>query len=181
MVRFFCAALAVVALVGCSHDVPEARSARHVHRAELRDCVTSIEVYAPGAPLPQPYHVVAPLDAGFVGNWRLSATSRFNRMKRRACELGADAIIDADEFRDVNRVTTTYQYDAAGRPVAVVQEVPTRPRASTALAIQFVGPQAAPPQVAVAPQAPEQVIVVPQPPQQVVVMPQMAPQIVVVE
>jgi hypothetical protein len=182
MVRIpFCAALAIVALAGCSHDVPEARTARHAHRAEIRDCVANIEVYSPAASPREPYRVLAPVDAGFVGNWGWTSTSRFNRMKKRACELGADAIIDADDPRLPSRVTTTYQYDEAGRPVSVVQEAPRSARGSTALAIQFVGPGAAPQQVTVAPQGPQQVVVVAQPPQEVLLVPQQAPQVVVVQ
>ena len=121
-----------------------------------------IPVFAPSQPLPQPYRVVAPLDAGFVGNWGWSATSRFKRMKKRACELGADAIIDAADPGVDNRVTTTYQYDAAGRPVAVVQEASRDPGRATALAIQFVGPVvAAPAVVMVSPGAPPPPVVAP--------------------
>ncbi len=168
-------------LLGCSHDGADARDARHARRYAVQDCVGSIEVYSATRPPAQPYRVVAPLDAGFVGNWGWSATSRYNRMKKRACELGADAIIDSDDAAVDNRVTTTYQYDAYGRPVAVVQEGAKDLRRGTALAVQFVAPevavpQAAPPQIAAAPvvvappMSSPQVVVVPQPPPQVVVV-----------
>jgi hypothetical protein len=122
--------------------------------------MAGIEVYPPGAPLPAPYRVLAPIDADFVGNWGWSSTSRFKRMKKRACELGADAILDADDSDAANRVTTTYQYDAQGRPVAVVQEASRNAKRSTALAIQFVGPQGPAPQVVAGPQ----IVVAPAPP-----------------
>jgi hypothetical protein len=168
--------LVLMALCGCDHDdAPEPRTAHHARRFAIDDCIANIQVYPPGAPLPQPYAVLAPLDAGFVGNWGWSSTSRFKRMKKRACELGADAIIDAADPNTDNRVTTTYQYDAAGRPISVVQQASQGdPRRMTALAIQFAGPQAAaPPQVVVGPEgASRQVVVAPQVVVQQVVVPQ---------
>jgi hypothetical protein len=165
--------LILVGLWGCDHDVPEARTARHEHHIAIDDCIANIEVYPAGGPLPQPYRVLAPVDAGFVGNWGWTSTSRFKRMKKRACELGADAIIDADDSGPGSRVTTTYQYDQYGRPVAVVQEGSRDAKRSTALAVQFVGPQAAAPEVVVAPE-------VVGPPQVVVALPVVAPPQVVV-
>jgi hypothetical protein len=142
----------LLALSGCDHDVPEARTPRHERRAAIEECVATIEVYPAGGLLPQPYRVVAPLDASFVGNWGWSSASRFKRMKKRACELGADAIIDADDPGADSRVITSYQYDAYGRPISVVQEASRNAKRSTALAIQFAGPEVAAPEVLVAPQ-----------------------------
>jgi YD repeat-containing protein len=156
------APLMLVALCACDHDGPEARSPRVDRRLAVGECLAAIEVYPPGVALPQPYRVVAPLDAGFVGNWGWSSASRFKRMKKRACELGADAIIDAPDSVADNRVTTTYQYDEAGRPVAVVQEA-SREKHSTALAIQFLTPVVMTSQGVLAPPPmPAPVVVVPQ-------------------
>jgi YD repeat-containing protein len=168
--------LLLMAISGCDHDVPEARSARRARHVAIDECTANIEVYPPGGAPQQPYRVVGPLDAGFVGNWGLSSASRFKRMKKRACELGADAIIDADDSSAGDRVTTSYQYDAYGRPVEVVQEASRETRRPTALAIQFVAPPGGAPQVALAGQtgAP-QTILVPQVVVQQVVVPPAAP------
>jgi hypothetical protein len=153
--------LGLVALSGCSReDNSEVRVGRHERRSAVKECTARIEVYPASTPRPQPYRVLAPIDAGFVGNWGWSATSRYERMKRRACELGADAIIDAPDERVAdNRVTTTLQYDAYGRPVTIVQENPTTvARRGAALAIQFVAPTAPAPVVVEVP-APAPVVV----------------------
>jgi YD repeat-containing protein len=178
--------LLLTAASGCDHDVPEARTARRARHVAMDECIANIEVYPPSGAPQQPYRVVAPLDAGFVGNWGISSASRFKRMKKRACELGADAIIDADGSSGGDRVTTSYQYDAYGRPVEVVQEASRDTRRSTAFAIQFAAPQGVAPQVAltvpngapqtiVVPQVVIQQVVVPPPPAPVFVTPEEAP------
>jgi YD repeat-containing protein len=169
------AILALLALSACDHDVPEARySPRHARRVALDECIAMIPVFPAGQVPSQPYRVLAPIDSGFVGNWGWSSTSRFIRMKRRACELGADAILDADEPVADARVTTL-QYDAYGRPVTIVQEDPRGARRSTALAVQF-----APPQVAVAQAAEPPSIIPPQTASPPLALPQPAPPPIVI-
>jgi hypothetical protein len=132
----------VVVFCGChSDDHVDARVGRHDRAVAVDECAARMAVYPPNSPLPAPYRVLAPVDTGFVGNWGWSATSRYWRMKKRACQLGADAILDAEAPIADNRVTTTLQYDAYGRPVEIVQEQPVRERRPVALAIQFAQAQ----------------------------------------
>jgi hypothetical protein len=155
--RLTLAAFALVALAGCRHNYGEARSYR-AQRYAVEGCADRLPVFAANAPPQQPYRVIAPVDAF----WGLTSTSRFLHMKRRACELGADALIDADDGHSAAVSTTTVQYDQAGHPVTIIQTQPVRPRRSAGLAIQFLVPQvavAAPPTIQVVVPPPVRIIV----------------------
>jgi hypothetical protein len=84
------------AIVGCR----DARS--YDRKVALELCAAQIAVFPPGQPPQQPYRVVAPVEA----RWGISVTSRFLKLKREACALGANAIIDAGE-RDRERGGST--------------------------------------------------------------------------
>jgi hypothetical protein len=156
--RLSLALVALTALGGCRHDYRDARSDRADRADAIEGCAERLPVFAANALPQQPYRVIAPVDAF----WGITSTARFLHMKRRACELGADALIDADDGRSGPVSTTTVQYDAAGHPISIVQTQPARPRRSAGLAIQFLVPQvavAAPPPIQVVVPPPVQIIV----------------------
>jgi hypothetical protein len=124
--------LSVLGIVGCR----DARS--YDRKVALELCTAQIAVFPPGQPPQQPYRVVAPVEA----RWGISATSRFLKLKREACALGANAIIDAGEREESETsVTTTVRYDRWGQPITVVQEQPNTRRRTTALAVQLLPPE----------------------------------------
>lgn len=114
----------------------DAAVAKQQRAIALDRCQTSIEVYVPGTRPQRPFRVIGPVE----GNWGLSADARFDRMRKKACELGAHAIIDAAErYHEVNGpTTTTLGQDAFGRPVATIEESRSTQRTTSALAIIYV-------------------------------------------
>lgn len=133
--------LSSAALGGCADD-PAEREWRRQQAAQRREqmaaidrCAATLPAYRPGERPPQPYTVIAPMD----GRWGWTSTSRFMSMKRKACELGADAIIDASEtYADVGPTREVWGRDRFGRPVRVVEHEPQRVRETSAVAIRFV-------------------------------------------
>jgi hypothetical protein len=149
----FTVALSVALLAGCRSS----SSGRHSYAMEM--CVANIPVYAPGQVPPVPYRMISPVDS----HWGVSSASRFEHMKVHACELGADAIIDsADRYPSTSTVTTTMQYDAAGRPIQVQEQAVGAAYRNQPVAIKFMGPMPAA-QVAVMPQPGGNVTIVPPP------------------
>jgi hypothetical protein len=129
---------------GCAsrYDDPEWRAARaerrmaaHEARMAQADCQARLEVYPPGMRPQRPYRVLGPVD----GTWGFTIEARFQRMRKKACELGAQAIIDADERYEVVAGTTqtVIRYDRHGRPVAVIEQPQSTIRRTSAWAIVF--------------------------------------------
>jgi hypothetical protein len=78
--------LLVCWLAGCATATPAAREAE---RAQLQRCA-AIEIYPFGVSPPRPYRVLGPLEVSTDGN----PAHRDHRLQERACQLGADAVID---------------------------------------------------------------------------------------
>src|SRR5689334_13397108 len=51
----------------------------------LAQCEATLEIYPPGMQPTRPFRVIGPVE----GNWGFTAESRFQRMRKKACELGA--------------------------------------------------------------------------------------------
>jgi hypothetical protein len=155
---------ALAALAGCGGRQSASRS------FAVQMCRANIPVYAPGQVPQVPYRMIAPVDS----RWGISVTSRFEHMKASACALGADAIIDApDRYPQTRTVTTTTQYDAAGRPVAVQEQAVSPAWRSTPIAIKFLAPIPMPAAGSVAPLAmaqPQPGYVFVPPPQQITIV-----------
>ncbi len=109
--------------------------ARHREKMAVGECQARLEVYPPGMRPQRPFRVLGPVD----GAWGFTVEARFERMRRKACELGAQAIIDADEHYEVvaGTTTTSVRYDELGRPVTVTEEPHSTVRRTTALAIVY--------------------------------------------
>jgi len=156
-------------------DDPVARASRQQfaiersqHIAFQAQCETNLEIYAPGTRPTRPYRVLGP-----VGSWGVTARSRFVKMRKRACELGADAIVGAWERWEETptTVTTRVGYDGHGQPVTTVEEQDGFARRTQPLAIAFTDTA----RVVVAQQAP---VVISQPAPVVIAQP--APVVAVV-
>jgi hypothetical protein len=98
-------------------------------------CETSLEIIPPGTRPQRPYRILGPVD----GRWGVTARGRFARMRKRACELGADAIMGAWERYEETpgTLTTRVGYDDLGRPITVVEEQPAVARRTPPLAIAW--------------------------------------------
>ncbi len=146
------AALAAAALLpACGHrrsyaHDPAMQQRQYAADLALAECQVNIEVFLPGMRPTRPFRVVGPIE----GNWGWTVESRFTRMKKKACELGASAIIDAEErYEPVGGSTTRIvQYDRFGRAVVVVEEPRRTVRRTSAIAIVYTDP---PPAAASAP------------------------------
>jgi hypothetical protein len=112
-----------------------AQDRQYAHDLAFAECQMNIEVFLPGMRPARPFRVIGPIE----GNWGWTVESRFKRMKKKACELGASAIIDADERYEAVGGTTTriVQYDRFGRPVIVVEEPRRTVRRTSAIAIVY--------------------------------------------
>jgi hypothetical protein len=127
---------------GASAQTLAARDAKRQRKLAVEQCAATLEVYPPGMRPTRPFRVLGPVE----GEWGFTAGSRFERMRKNACELGAQAIIDASEhYQEVAGTrTTTLGQDALGRPVAVVEEPRSSVRRTTALAIAYTDTPIAP-------------------------------------
>jgi hypothetical protein len=132
-------AFLVSACGGVSDDPVERAAARqrqiahYQAREALNECASHLAIFPPGMPPSQPYRVLGPVE----GPFGFTVEARFQAMRKSACELGANAIIDAGEHEEV-RVgtrTTTTGLDAYGRPVTVVEEPQTIVRRVRGMAV----------------------------------------------
>ncbi|MBS2018619.1 MAG: hypothetical protein JST00_37480 [Deltaproteobacteria bacterium] len=133
-------------LTGACSDDPIARAEAAQRRTEIRQaklraaqCESSIEIYPPGMRPNRPFRVLGPVD----GTWGFTVESRFQRMRRKACEMGATALLDAEERNDVVVESTREitRYDAYGRPYTVVEQPQHSVRRTSALAVVFTDGQ----------------------------------------
>jgi hypothetical protein len=129
------AAVGLLPACGRHRGYDPARNAADEQRYAVAECQTSIEVFLPGMRPTRPYRVIGPIE----GTWGWTVESRFNRMKKKACELGATAIVDAEErYEPVGGATTrVVAYDRFGRPVVYVEEPRQTVRRTTAIAIVY--------------------------------------------
>jgi hypothetical protein len=82
--------LLVAALAaGCAHSTPEQREAE----AQRERKCASIEIYPPGVTPPRHYKVLGPVGVETDN----IAAHRDSALRDRACQLGADAVIDVQE------------------------------------------------------------------------------------
>ena len=73
----------------CAHQDPAARAAE---QARLQRCA-SIEIFPLGVRPPRPYRILGPLAVTFDG----ISSHRDRTLQNRACDLGADAVMDVSE------------------------------------------------------------------------------------
>jgi hypothetical protein len=133
------AALASAALLpACGHHRgyardPASQERQYAADLALAECQLNIEVFLPGMRPTRPFRVIGPIE----GNWGWTVESRFTRMKKKACELGASAIMDAEErYEAVGGSTTRVVQDVRfGRPIVVVEEPRQTVRRTSAFAI----------------------------------------------
>jgi hypothetical protein len=94
--------------------------ARYQAREALDECASHLAIFPPGAAPQRPYRVLGPVE----GRFGFTVEARFQAMRKSACELGAQGIIDAGEHEEVvvGTRTTTSGVDEYGRPVTVVEE-----------------------------------------------------------
>ncbi|HEY7954183.1 MAG TPA: hypothetical protein VII38_02785 [Polyangia bacterium] len=81
--------LVAVGLAGCAHQSPEARAAEQARRQKCG----AIEIYPNGVTPPRPFRVLGPVSADYDG----IPSHRDQTLRDRACELGADAVMDVRE------------------------------------------------------------------------------------
>jgi hypothetical protein len=144
MKRLWCAALlvagSVVWIAGCSHS-PEAIRARQQERARIARCY-SIEVYEFGMQPPRRYRVLGVIGVDGQDNPAL----RTRELQQRACQLGADAIMDVRESVNGHEFGETQVVMPGGGsgPLAPLRSV-------TAVAIAYLDPVDATPATPSAP------------------------------
>lgn len=99
------------------------------------ECAATLEVFPPGMRPQRSFRVIGPVD----GTWGWTVEARFERMRKKACELGAHAIIDADERYEVvaGPTRSVIHYDRYGRPIAVVEQPQSTVRRTSAWAIVY--------------------------------------------
>jgi hypothetical protein len=109
--------------------------ARYQAREALDACAAHLAIFPPGTAPQSPYRVLGPVE----GRFGFTVEARFQAMRKSACELGAQGIIDAGEHEEVvvGARTTTSGVDDYGRPVTVVEEPRSVVRHVRGVAIVF--------------------------------------------
>lgn len=127
-----------LAVAGCAPTALEARQA-----AERRDCEQSLEVFPAGTSPGRAYRIVGPVEAAF----NITVEGRFKTLKVKACERGAQALIDyVDEQVYVNgSTTTTTDRSWDGETVTVQEDRGTPRNVARAMAIAYVAVPPTPP------------------------------------
>lgn len=126
-------ALASAACGGTSDDPIERAAARERAIARYR-CEASLEVFPPDTKPTRPYRVLGPVD----GSWGWTMESRFEKMRKKACAMGASALLDAQETMEpAGPHRSTVVLDRFGRPAEVVDEGQPMVRRTTAWAIVY--------------------------------------------
>ena len=128
-------ALSVVALAapaGCSHS-PEAMRARQIESARVARCY-SITVYEFGLQPPRRYRVLGPIGIDREDNPAL----RIRELQQRACELGADAVVDVRETEPLDAVDKNVPVYLGSGPSGAYRSV-------TAMAVAWLDPDPSPP------------------------------------
>jgi hypothetical protein len=147
------AVLGLVFVTGCAATPEEiaAHDAKYALKAQREYCQQSIEVFPPGMQPQRPFRVLGPVEA----HWNLTAEGRFKTMRRKACDMGAHAIMDAADNTVYHPGATTTYVDAWGRPVVVAQQPGGARRYASAMAIVYIDlPPMSGPQSAAAPPPP---------------------------
>jgi hypothetical protein len=109
--------------------------ARYQAREALEQCARQLAIFPPGTAPDRPYRVLGPVE----GTFGFTVEARFEAMRKSACELGAQGIIDAGEHEEVvvGTRTATTGIDDYGRPVTVVEEPRSVVRHVRGLAVVF--------------------------------------------
>jgi hypothetical protein len=109
--------------------------ARYEAREALEQCTAHLAIFPPGTAPDRPYRVLGPVE----GRFGFTVEARFQAMRRSACELGAQGIVDAGEHEEVvvGTRTTTAGVDEYGRPVTVVEEPRSVVRHVRGIAVVF--------------------------------------------
>jgi hypothetical protein len=109
--------------------------ARYQAREALDECAAHLAIFPPGTAPDRPYRVLGPVE----GRFGFTVEARFQAMRKSACELGAQGIIDAGEHEEVVAATrtTTTAVDDYGRPVTVVEEPRSVVRHVRGIAVVF--------------------------------------------
>jgi hypothetical protein len=137
--RVVACGLLVSACGGVSDDPVERAAARQRQiaryraREALAECASHLAIFPPGTPPARPYRVLGPVEGAFG----FTVEARFQAMRKSACELGANAIVDAGEHEEivVGTRTTTTGVDVYGSPVTVVEEPRTVVRRVRGMAV----------------------------------------------